>query len=595
MRKGRLAWSAVLMFASAAPAAAQPKGAPVSDGRFRLGPVRVTPRIELRNAGVDTNVFNSVGAVPDTSVVLRTQLDGYLPVRGRLRLYGSGYTDFNYFRRESSERSTDFGGNGHAEMPLGPLVLFGGGGGGQARQRATIDIDERVLRQEKTAYVGAETHLGSRITVWGQGAGTVSRYGRTFSNAGDPFRLARGLDRNTLTATGELRLRLSTLTELVARGEAVEDRFLQQADAGRVTRSYRVLGGFRFDALAVVNGTVLAGFREIPRSSSGSLPPYRGPIFQADTGIPLFGRARLGLTGQRDIVFAATGDESGEGRLRNTYVSTRVTGAVELGLPLDLRLRTSAGFEEARYVLPYTMGSRSVRRADHLYTLSGSLLRQVGDSFGIGGTVTFTAAGLELRGLLVRGLPVRPERGASAVRVLDSLHGAGIMTVDESNMHCVVAMRKLIGIASVIALVAASALPAPAAESTATLWGIVPDAMRVTTSEVVTQRVGGEKVTAMPAPTDGRFTFANLAAGDYVVRLMGPTGETVAQSQIARVQPAESVEAVFEESRPSPGVVFEGGAGPSKALLIVSGAAVAGVATVLALTAGDEPPASPSR
>lgn len=391
MRTRPLGWVVLVLLSSAAPAAAQARGVPQQEGRFRLGPMRVTPRLELRNAGVESNVFNSaVTAVPDTSVVLRTQLDGYLPVRGRLRLYGTGYTDFNYFRRESTERSTDFGGRGHAELPVGPLVLFGGGGGGQARQRATIDIDERVLRQEKSAYLGAETHVGSRITVWGQASGLVSRYGRTFSNAGDPFRLARGLDRNTLTATGEMRVRLSTLTELVARGEAVEDRFLKQLDAGRVTRSYRVLGGFRFDPLAAVNGTLLGGYREIPRSSSGSIPPYRGPIFMADTSIPLYGRLRLGLTGQRDIVFAATGAEASQGRLRNTYVSSRLTGAVEIGLPLELRLRTSAGFEEARYVLPYTLGTRSVRRADHLYTATATLLRQVGDSFGIGGSASFT-------------------------------------------------------------------------------------------------------------------------------------------------------------------------------------------------------------
>ena len=391
MRGGSLACGALLLLSSAVPAAAQARGAPQREGRFRIGPLRVTPRIELRNAGVDSNVFNTtVAAVPDTSVVLRTQLDGYMPVRSRLRLFGSGYTDFNYFRRETTERSTDFGGSGHAEMALGPFVVFGGGGGGQARQRVTIDIDERVLRQEKSAYAGAETRVGSRIVLWGQGSGVVSRYGRTFSSANDPFGLARGLDRNTLTASTELRLRLSTLTELVGRGEAVEDRFLKQRDAGRVTRSYRVLGGFRFDPLALVSGTLLGGFREIPRSASGSVPPYRGPIFVADTSVPLFGRARLGITGQRDVVFAATGADAREGRLRNTYVSSRVSGLVELGLPLDLRLRAGAGLEEARYILPYTLGARTVRRADHLYSVNASLLRQIGDSLSVGGTATFT-------------------------------------------------------------------------------------------------------------------------------------------------------------------------------------------------------------
>ena len=161
MRAPERAALTALVVACAGSASAQVRGEPQQFGRFSLGPIRVAPRIELRNAGVDTNVFNSAATpVADTAVVLRTSLDGYLPVRGRIRLWGTGYTDFNYFRRESTERSTDFGGSGHAEMPVGPFVLFGGGGGGQARQRASIDLDERVVRQERSALRGRRAARG---------------------------------------------------------------------------------------------------------------------------------------------------------------------------------------------------------------------------------------------------------------------------------------------------------------------------------------------------------------------------------------------------------------------------------------------------
>lgn len=381
---------AAALAGSAAAAGAQVRGEPQQPGRFRLGPLRVTPRVELRNAGVDTNVFNSAAApVPDTSVVLRTTLDGYLPVGSRLRLWGTGYLDFNYFRRQATERSTDFGGSGHAELPVGPFVLFGGGGGLQAHQRASIDVDERVLRQERSAYAGAEMRLGSRVALLGQASGLQSRYGRTFASPGDPFRLARGLDRDTLTGTAELRLKLTTLTTAVARAEAISDRFLAQRDARRVTHSYRYLGGFQFDPLAAVNGSVMAGFREIPASSSGSLPPYRGAVFVASTAIPLFGSARLSFDGQRDVVFAATEADSEAGRLRNSYVSTRLAGHLEVGLPFDLLGRTGGGIEEARYILPYPLGSALLRRADRLYTADASLLRLVGGALRVGGTISY--------------------------------------------------------------------------------------------------------------------------------------------------------------------------------------------------------------
>ena len=135
---------------------------------------------------------------------------------------------------------------------------------------------------------------------------------------------------------------------------------------------------------------MLAGFREVPASSSGSLPPYRGVVFMASTAIPLFGRARLSIDGQRDVVFAATEAESQAGRLRNSYVSTRLGGHVELGLPFELLGRAGGGLEEARYILPYPRGTTLLRRVDHLYTFDGSLLRLVGGSLRVGGTVAFS-------------------------------------------------------------------------------------------------------------------------------------------------------------------------------------------------------------
>ena len=54
-------------------------------GRFRVGPVYLTPKLALRNAGVDTNVFNQrTGEISDTTVVLSPILEGALPVGRRL-------------------------------------------------------------------------------------------------------------------------------------------------------------------------------------------------------------------------------------------------------------------------------------------------------------------------------------------------------------------------------------------------------------------------------------------------------------------------------------------------------------------------------
>lgn len=156
------------------------------------------------------------------------------------------------------------------------------------------------------------------------------------------------------------------------------------------------------------------------------------------------------------------------------------------------------------------------------------------------------------------------------------------------------AVRRFSG-AVLAALVALAPASVRAADATS-LWGVVPDSMRADATEVVNEKVGGERVSALPAPSDGRFVFANLAAGDYVVRLVDANGRTVAQSRVARVQPATATEAVFDDQRAPAAVFPAGGSGGSKALVIVGAAVLAGVGTAIVVASGDDPaPASPSR
>jgi hypothetical protein len=163
-------------------------------------------------------------------------------------------------------------------------------------------------------------------------------------------------------------------------------------------------------------------------------------------------------------------------------------------------------------------------------------------------------------------------------------------------------LRKTGSAALAFALVAGSAWPLRATEAGATsLFGTVPTTVRVGSSQVVSEKVGGERVGTIPTPTDGKFTFANLAAGDYVVRVLDASGSTVIQSEVARVQPDTAVEVHFDESQ-TPGLPPLGGSavghsGISRTAVILSGALIAGVTTAVVLVAnGDEPrPASPSR
>jgi hypothetical protein len=381
-----MAWPlvAAALVASALPASAAEREKKKRPGRFRVGPVYLTPKLQLKNAGVDTNVFNQrTDEIPDTSVVLSPTVLAAWPIGRRLRLTGESHVDLNYFRRQSSERSTDFGGEGRAEVDVSRFTFFGAGGGGQSRQRFSIDVDQRVLRQERWGSTGVTVAATRRVSATVFGTGHVYEYG-SFVVRG--VNIKENLDRNELTGTAQIRYVLSRRTTLVGSADAIEDRFLSQPRAAsRVSRSYRYLGGFEFGEKALIRGKLLAGIREFPASSSA--PSYRGPALATSLTLPLLHYGLGTVVAERDIYFALFPTTLGPDRFRNTYVSTRFGGEAAVGLPFALFGRANFGFEEAKYLLPYLVEGAFGRRVDHLWTAGASVLRSFRAGIRVGGTI----------------------------------------------------------------------------------------------------------------------------------------------------------------------------------------------------------------
>jgi hypothetical protein len=358
--------------------------------RFRVGPLRFSPKLELRNAGRDSNVFlDPTNPLADTSVIVRGSVEGFVPVRRRLRLFGEGWLDWGYYRSLTTERSTDPGGEGRAEIDFGPFTFVGGGGGLQARQLYSIDIDERILRQERWGNGGAEWRLTRRFVASGGAEYRTYRYDPSArTSSGNPF-AAVSLNRNNLTGTLALRYKLTSMTTLVATGDVIQDEFQLSAPGLDKTRSYRYLAGFEFGEKAFVTGKFLGGIRDFPTATSGSLPSYRGPAVSAELAMPLFNRLRLVGTLLRDVYVSSTAVRTAEERARNAYIFTQLQGSADIDLPLELIGRASVGFSEAEYLLPMTLSGVPFPRVEHLYSAGGSLLRRFSDSFRIGGSATY--------------------------------------------------------------------------------------------------------------------------------------------------------------------------------------------------------------
>jgi hypothetical protein len=272
-------------------------------------------------------------------------------------------------------------------------VLLGGGGGGQFRQRFSIDLDERLPRQEKHAYAGLRWQPSSRVSATATGRGEVFTFAPGTLRLGGAGSIKEAMDRNTLTGALELRYALTSKTTAVAIGEEQEDRFFSQPldVPPRQRRSRRYLAGFELGERAAVSGRLLGGVRDYPGTLADGSPSYRGPVVVADLTLPVRERLRLRAVAERDVRYASSVVAVDALRYRNAFVSARYEGQALADLPLRLVALVTAGYEDARYLLPYPYpdATRLADRRDHRYTAGASLARRFGDSVRIGGHVSW--------------------------------------------------------------------------------------------------------------------------------------------------------------------------------------------------------------
>jgi hypothetical protein len=357
-------------------------------GRFHVGRLALTPRLELRNAGVDTNVFvTPTDPTRDTAIVLRASSDAYLPVGRRVRLAGGGWVDFNYFASEDDQGSTDPGAQGRVEVDAWRLTFIGGGGGFHARQLYSIDIDQRIRRSEGFANGGVRLRLSTELSAE---AGVERRAFRWYPTA-DQIAAGTGesvrelLDRDSTTWKGGLRYRVTTLTDLVGSVEKIDDTFLFATPGLETTTSYRTLAGFEFGERAFLTGRLLAGVRTIPAGSAGSVVPYTGPAVQTAVVAPFLQRLRLTLSYDRDVYYSAEGGRvAADVASRNTFTYDRLAASLDVDTALDLVLRFNAGYERAHYLRPYPYADLVVDRTDQVRILGVSLLRRIGENALLG-------------------------------------------------------------------------------------------------------------------------------------------------------------------------------------------------------------------
>jgi opacity protein-like surface antigen len=254
-------------------AQAQDVSQPEATGRFRLGPVRFTPAVQLTNFGVDTNVFNEFDdPKQDFTAGLGPAVDFWLRM-GRARVSGKAGLDYNYFHEYESQRYVGTANTLRVSLPFSRLTPFVEGGYTNTRQRPGYEIDARAKRTLSEGRAGLDLRLGGRTTATLAAGRKQYRFG-----ADDEFLgtgLSEALDNDSDAFELTLARQLTPLTALVVTAEQRRDRFLYSSL--RDSDATKVVTGFDFKPFALISGTIRVGWRQF-ETLGPTIPDYAGVI-----------------------------------------------------------------------------------------------------------------------------------------------------------------------------------------------------------------------------------------------------------------------------------------------------------------------------
>lgn len=302
LRRLPLAASCLVVLSMPGPLEAQTSapGAPsrIEAARFRWGPLGLSPRIQVNNVGVDTNVFNAAGEPQrDVTATVSPGADSWLRV-GRAQLSLSTTLDWAYFRRATEQRWLGVTQEGRFDLLFNRLHPYVSGAYASTRQRPNLEIDVRVRQKQQRLGVGTALRVGSRLTFDVTAAQSRVDFGDTAFGQAE---IAAALNRESRAASLSARVVLTPLTTFVVQSSVVQDRF--DASSLRDSDSVLVVPGLEFQPRALIAGRVSVGFRQFDVLDP-TVPDYQGAVAAVEVSYIAREMTRFEVAMARDVDYS---------------------------------------------------------------------------------------------------------------------------------------------------------------------------------------------------------------------------------------------------------------------------------------------------
>lgn len=269
--------------------------------RVHIGPFYFTPTVQLKELGIDSNVFNAAGEQKsDFTVTFGPKVNLWVPMARRALVTTSAAADVVWYAEYASERSIDPQFHVRGEVYLQRITLFAENAFINTRQRPNYEIDVRSRHVENNALGGVELALTPKFSVEVAGRRFDTRYDADAQFDGTS--LQQTLNRKTTGLVATARHKPTVLTTLAVRYENLYDEF--EFSPTRDSRSYRVMPGVEFKPRALIKGSAFVGYRKFTPQVPTVLPQFSGLVAQLGLSYTLFGNTTLGVSYRRDLTYS---------------------------------------------------------------------------------------------------------------------------------------------------------------------------------------------------------------------------------------------------------------------------------------------------
>lgn len=343
-------------------------------GRFLTGPIGWTPTVAVRDAGIDSNVFDDPDEpIEDRIATFASSVDAQMTL-AHFKVQGTGAAEYLYYQRLVRERALTTRFTMRVEAPTRRIVPFGTGAYARAKERQTPEID--VQSRYTTSAVGA----GLSVFVMARGA--IQLAGRREITAYDRGQVLRGADlaqrfnRDSDSAVVGFRFNITELTSITADASVARDRFTLKPEQN--TSNLNWTAAIEFAPDAVIRGRAGIGYHVMEPRGAAAIA-FRGLTANVDLSYVLLGRTRFNGRYFRDTAYS----------LEAPYYLLTTLGADVaqlIGGPFEILLRGNRQYSD----YPENPGLRIPHRIDILDTIAAGVGVRMSDTSRA--TVTYELA-----------------------------------------------------------------------------------------------------------------------------------------------------------------------------------------------------------